>query len=557
MYKWFKILTIQISSIFPASLLPTMNTLELGTHSTVSCMASLHFSMNNSIKNTHPIFPTWKSLKFKKTLFPYSNKSLHFSSKSFKVIIRASVSSLPFQDITKDKINQEEEEEDIQEMYHRPLNQIWREIQGSNNWEGLLDPMNSHLRKEILRYGDFAQACYDSFDFDPHSKYCGTCKYQGAHFFEKLGMVDKGYHMRRFIYATSNINLPKFFQKSTVSSIWSQHANWMGYVAITTDEDEIKRLGRRDILIAWRGTVTYLEWIHDLKNILHPAHFRDDPSIKIESGFFDLYTAKEDRCEYCSYSAREQVLAEISRLIQRYKNEELSITITGHSLGAALALLSAYDVAEMNANIVTNGNNNNNTKESIKKIPITVYSFSGPRVGNLKFKERCDELGIKVIRIVNVHDTVPKVPGIITNEKFQYQKYIEDAISFPWSYAHVGVELGLDHTWSRYLKPTADIVCAHNLEALLHLVDGYHGKEKGFKSATNRDIALVNKCCNFLKKEYGVPANWRQDENKGMVRTIDGRWVLPDRPRVEAHPPDTAHLFQRVIRFARSGFEHL
>lgn len=524
-------------------------------------MASLQFSVTKSINNTHFVpkkltLSTWKSLKTKEKLYPSKKNS---SSKVFQVAIRASVSSLSSPDVTKD-IRKEEYTEEIREEpareeseeHNRQLNEVWREIQGSNNWEGLLDPMNSHLRKEIIRYGDFAQACYDSFDFDPHSKYCGTCKYQGAHFFEKLDMADRGYHMTRYLYATSNINLPKFFQKSRVSSIWSQHANWMGYVAVTTDEEEIKRQGRRDILIAWRGTVTYLEWIHDLKDILHPAHFRDDPSIKIESGFFDLYTAKEHSCQYCSYSAREQVLAEVSRLIQRYQGEELSITITGHSLGAALALLSAYDIAEMNVNIVPNGN-----KSSIKKIPITVYSFSGPRVGNLKFKERCDELGIKVLRVVNVHDKVPKVPGIITNEKFQYQKYIEEAISFPWSYAHVGVELALDHTWSPYLNSTADLVCAHNLEGLLHLVDGYHGKDKEFNSATKRDIALVNKCCNFLKSDYGVPANWRQDENKGMVRTIDGRWILPERPIVEAHPPDTAHLFQRVIKFARSGFEHL
>ncbi|GFZ20701.1 alpha/beta-Hydrolases superfamily protein [Actinidia rufa] len=436
----------------------------------------------------------------------------------------------------------------LEEKYERSLHEVWREIQGCKDWEDLLDPMNSHLRREIIRYGEFAQACYDSFDFDPHSKYCGTCKYTGAHFFEKLDMADRGYHMSRYLYATSNINLPNFFQKSKMSSVWSQHANWMGYVAVATDEEEIRRLGRRDIVVAWRGTVTYLEWIHDLKDILCPAHFREDPSIKIESGFYDLYTQKENSCKFCSFSAREQVLAEIKRLIETYKGENLSITVTGHSLGAALALLSAYDIAEMKLNIVQNG-------KSINKIPITVFSFSGPRVGNLKFKERCDELGIKVLRVVNVHDKVPLVPGIFANEKFQYQKYIEETMSFPWSYAHVGVELALDHTHSPFLRPTNDLGCAHNLEAHLHLVDGYHGKGLQFCSATKRDIALVNKSCDFLHKEYEVPPHWRQDENKGMVRTIDGRWVLPERPRMEAHPADTAHHLEQVFKFCKASLE--
>lgn len=224
----------------------------------------------------------------------------------------------------------------------------------------------------------------------------------------------------------------------------------------------------------------------------------------------------------------------------------MSITITGHSLGAALAILSAYDIAEMKLNIVRDDAGFAN------KIPITVYSFSGPRVGNLKFKERCDELGVKVLRVTNVHDKVPTVPGIIANEKFQFQKYVEDAMSFPWSYAHVGVELALDHTHSPFLKSSNDLGCAHNLEVHLHLVDGYHGKGQKFELATKRDIALVNKCCDFLRSEYGVPPYWRQDENKGMVRNDEGRWVLPERPRLEAHPPDTAHHLEQALKIATS-----
>ncbi|KAI4306729.1 hypothetical protein L6164_029982 [Bauhinia variegata] len=439
------------------------------------------------------------------------------------------------------ELNEYDQETLTREEPEPHLSRVWREIQGCNDWNTLLDPMNSHLRREIIRYGEFAQACYDSFDFDPHSKYCGTCKYHPADFFVKLDMARTGYTISRYLYATSNINLPNFFQKSKLSSVWSTHANWMGYVAVATDEEEIKRLGRRDIVIAWRGTVTYLEWIYDLKDILCSANFRNDPHIKIEYGFYDLYVKKEDSCNYCSFSAREQILAEVKRLIEYYDEEELSITFTGHSLGSALAILSAYDVAEMNVNVIKDG-------EFTKKIPITVYSFSGPRVGNLRFKERCEELGVKVLRVINVHDKVPTVPGILTNEKFQFQKYLEDTLDFPWSYAHVGVELALDHTQSPFLKPTNDFVCAHNLEALLHLVDGYHGKGKKFKLATKRDIALVNKSCDFLRSEYDVPQYWRQDENKGMVRTSDGRWVLPERPRVEAHPPDTAHHLEQVLK---------
>ncbi|KAK7312167.1 hypothetical protein VNO77_35831 [Canavalia gladiata] len=436
---------------------------------------------------------------------------------------------------------------DEEETEEPPMRQVWKEIQGSNDWEGLIDPMNPHLRREIIRYGELAQACYDSFDFDPHSKYCGTCKYHPSELLEKLNMSHTGYTISRYLYATSNINLPNFFQKSKLTSVWSPHANWMGYVAVTTDKEQIKRLGRRDIVIAWRGTVTYVEWIYDLKDILRPPLFTNDPTIKIESGFYDLYTKKEDSCTYSSFSAREQILSELKRLLHYYQHDEISITITGHSLGAALAILSAYDIAELGLNVVEDGG-------GVKtKIPVTVYSFAGPRVGNLKFKERCEELGVKVLRVINVHDMVPSVPGIITNEKFRFQKYIEDTLCFPWSYAHIGKEIALDHTRSPFWKGTNDLGCAHNLEVHLHLVDGYHGKEKRFLLASKRDIALVNKSCDFLRNEYGVPPYWRQEENKGMVRTADGRWMLPERPRLEPHPPDTAHHLQQVLNNCITG----
>ncbi|XP_052201144.1 phospholipase A1-Igamma3, chloroplastic [Diospyros lotus] len=505
-------------------------------------MASLQLPLNSRKSSPPQVVFSPRLIGLKRTL------NLHFSYKhmispNHAAALRCSSIAPAIPTPTPTPEMEEETMED-----ERPLHQVWREIHGCNDWHGLLDPMNSHLRREIIRYGEFAQACYDSFDFDTHSKYCGTCKYLAAHFFHKLDMADRGYLVSRYLYATSSINLPNFFHKSKLSSIWSQHANWMGYVAVATDEDEIRRLGRRDILIAWRGTVTYLEWIHDLKDILCPAHFRQDASIKIEAGFYDLYTQKEKSCNFCSFSAREQVLSEIKRLTELYKGEELSITITGHSLGAALAILSAYDIAEMKLNIYESDD-----EHSVAKIPITVFSFSGPRVGNLKFKERCDELGVKVLRVINVHDKVPTVPGIFANEKFQYQKYIEETLSFPWSYAHVGVELSLNHTHSPFLKPTNDLGCAHNLEAHLHLVDGYHGVGRQFRQATGRDLALVNKSCDFLRSDYGVPPYWRQDENKGMVRTSDGRWIFPERPRMEAHPPDTAHHLEKVLKFAYSS----
>lgn len=414
------------------------------------------------------------------------------------------------------------------------LPEEWRQIHGESDWAGLLEPMDPLLRSEVIRYGEMAQACYDAFDFDPFSKYCGSCRFTRRSFFSSLEMPHHlGYAVTRYLYATANINLPNFFKHSRWSKMWSKHANWAGYVAVS-DDATTKLLGRRDITIAFRGTVTRLEWVADLMDFLKPISSNGIPcpdhTVKVESGFLDLYTDKEETCGYAKYSAREQVLSEVKRLLEIYNKEEVSVTITGHSLGSALAILSAYDIVETGVNVMRDS----------RGVAVTVMSFSGPRVGNVRFKERLEGLGVKVLRVVNVHDVVPKAPGVVFNEHLP-AAVMKVAEGLPWSYWHVGVELALDHKKSPFLNPNADAVSAHNLEALLHLLDGYHGKGERFVLASGRDPALVNKGCDFLKDHYLIPPNWRQDANKGMIRSNDGRWMQPERPKLEDHPEDMHH----------------
>uniref|UniRef100_A0A0A9CWA4 Fungal lipase-type domain-containing protein n=1 Tax=Arundo donax TaxID=35708 RepID=A0A0A9CWA4_ARUDO len=429
----------------------------------------------------------------------------------------------------------------------------WREIHGNDDWAGLLDPMDPLLRSELIRYGELAQACYDAFDYDPYSRYCGSCKYPRRDFFERLAMpaAARGYAVSRYLYATSNFRFPNFFPQSRAGAkIWSQSANWIGYVAVSTD-DESARLGRRDIAIAWRGTVTRLEWVSDLMDFLRPVADEGipcpDPEVKVLSGFVDLYTDKDPTCRFCKYSAREQVLMEVRRLVGRYTalGEDVSITVTGHSLGSALAMLSAYDIAESGANLATG-----NGGDEQRAAAVCVYSFGGPRVGNAAFKRRFEaELGVKALRVVNVHDNVPRMPGILLNEGAPeaVRRVAEGLLRVPWCYHHVGVELALDHKRSPFLKDTLDPACFHDLEAHLHLLDGYHGRGERFVLASGRDPALVNKACDFLKDHHGVPPCWRQDENKGLVRSRDGRWVQPDRHgwHLDDHDHDDDHHHHR------------
>ncbi|XVF65518.1 hypothetical protein PTKIN_Ptkin09bG0255700 [Pterospermum kingtungense] len=330
------------------------------------------------------------------------------------------------------------------------LSHFWREVQGSNDWENLVEPLHPLLRKEIIRYGEFVAACYKAFDLDSNSKRYLNCKYGKKSMLKEVGMENSGYHVTKYIYATPDVNIP--IQNG------ASCGRWIGYVAVSSD-DAVKRLGRRDVMITFRGTVTNHEWVANFMSSLTPARLdphNPRPEVKVESGFLSLYTSNETNSKFGLESCREQLLSEVSRLLNEYKGEQLSITLAGHSMGSALAHLLAYDIAELGLNKSDNAYQG--------QIPVTVFSFGGPRVGNSGFKQRCEELGVKVLRIANVNDPITKLPGVLFNENF---RVLGGRYEFPWScscYAHVGVELVLD--FFNVQNPS----CVHDLETYISLL---------------------------------------------------------------------------------------
>ncbi|KAL3510674.1 hypothetical protein ACH5RR_030075 [Cinchona calisaya] len=486
---------------------------------------SLHQSL--SATNKLPIIhSTYKDFKFeaRPQLNP-SNKKTTRLAESWSNLLQLHIETAIHKNLKHSNphhnlVNVEDKQNTPTKSPKEDISGKWREIHGSNEWESLLDPLHPWLRREIVKYGEFAQATYDAFDCDSFSEYCGSCRYNHHKLLDKLGLSMGGYKISKYIYAMSQIDLPRWLERSQLVDTWSKDSNWMGFVAVSDDE-ESKRIGRRDIVVAWRGTVSATEWYEDFQRKLQPIGQGD---AKVEHGFLSIYTSKSDCTRYNKSSASEQVMNEITKLVHFFqsKGEEVSLTITGHSLGGSLALLNAYEAANY-----------------FPSLPISVISFGAPRVGNIAFRDELYQMGVKTLRVTIKQDFVPRMPGIVFNESLQ--RFDDITGTLEWVYTHVGVELKLDVRSSPYLKRGFNLMGFHMLETYLHLVDGFLSTTSTFRADAKRDAALVNKSCDMLIDELRIPHCWYQLANKGLECNAYGRWVKPKRDP-EDIPSPTAEL---------------
>ncbi|CAN6331159.1 unnamed protein product [Urochloa humidicola] len=388
----------------------------------------------------------------------------------------------------------------------------WHELHGNNSWKGLLDPLDIDLRKSIISYGELAEATYDGFNTERRSPHAGACMYGRSDLLAGVGAaaISGSYAVTKFVYATSALPVPEsvlLLPLPKVKGAWCRESNWIGYVAVATDEGAAE-LGRRDVVVAWRGTATGLEWANDFAftpvsaaPVLGSAAAAN-PLALVHQGFLSVYTSSNANSTYNKASARDQVFEEVRRLTELYKDEEISITITGHSLGAALAILNAVD-------ITANGLNAAAAAASQPPCLVTAIVFACPHVGDHFFKAAFHSFpNLRALHVKNAGDVVPVVPPLV--------------------YVDVAVRLPINTGRSPYLRWPGTAQTLHNLECYLHGVAGEQGRAGGFKLEVDRDVALVNKAADALKDEYPVPANWWVPKYKWMVKGNDGHWTLKD-----------------------------
>ncbi|XP_019168969.1 PREDICTED: phospholipase A1-IIgamma-like [Ipomoea nil] len=394
----------------------------------------------------------------------------------------------------------------------------WKELSGSENWKDLLEPnLDSDLRRYLIHYGTMIEPAGDAFINEPASKNVGLPRYARKTLFENTGLV-KGnpltYEVTKYFYAPSLLKLEFGALEYTLAE-----SNWIGYVAVATNEGKVG-LGRRDILVVWRGTIRPLEWVDNFIFLFvnAPLIFGQNSDPLVHMGWYYMYTTAIQGSKLNATSARDQVREEVARLVEFYKDEEISITVTGHSLGSSLATLNATDMA---------------VNPFRPDIPVTAFLYASPKVGDENFKKAfSNQQNLRALRISDPNDPVPKVPPIGWK--------VGETIDSKIDYADVGVGLVIESKNSYYLKPEDDL-SYHDLMLYLHGIDLYLTDQRTYERQGDFDLAKVNKYQGALKDEYmnenHIPIAWFNIKDKGMVQQEDGKYRLDD------HEPDDDKVF--------------
>uniref|UniRef100_A0A0E0MPK4 Fungal lipase-type domain-containing protein n=1 Tax=Oryza punctata TaxID=4537 RepID=A0A0E0MPK4_ORYPU len=266
---------------------------------------------------------------------------------------------------------------------------------------------------------------------------------------------------------------------------------WFGYVAVVRRDD------CWDVVVAWRGSATLADWMMDMHVMKHVDFGGlDSGAGQVAEGFYNVYTSMDKEKKHGKVSAKEQVVKEVKRLVDhlRRRNDDHSgekpvkvqVTVTGHSLGGALAMMTAHDVAAALA-------------ATAAGVRVRAITFGAPRVGDDAFRRALVARGVQVFRVIVQQDIVPKLP-------------MGDQYADAGDYDIINLDDG-----GRWLSPL-ELIQAHSLDLYLHLI-------------TLRNPAIASELCNSSSdapppppangEHGGPPANdeWvEMKEEEGYMR---------------------------------------
>jgi len=156
-----------------------------------------------------------------------------------------------------------------------------------------------------------------------------------------------------------------------ISNFGVKNSAGFGFIAIT---------GGDTIQITWRGSNNIASWIKNAQFIR--KDFPGVPGASVHSGFYN------------TWNETRVLLESLFRKTVAYCPPCNKVVVSGHSLGGALATITAVNLRQ------------------ITRLPISLYTFGSPRVGNPKFASFVKSLNFtNEYRVTAARDPVPHLPG--------------------------------------------------------------------------------------------------------------------------------------------------
>ena len=265
------------------------------------------------------------------------------------------------------------------------------------------DCTTSQCRESIgqhIKYGKMVALAYDMLQSDTSSVNYLESVLGNDYFNDKLvECVTPGYE-----YLDDLIAFPANLESTMEGSFF-------GFIAMNEQT--------QDLAIVIRGTVTVHDIITDIQfyGSIWDYNHKDIEKSKVSSwdnwlegllqlvfrskslssnvilhaGFYDIYrtSTKKGRC-----SLRDQIKGHIDALLKQKKIK--TITVTGHSLGAAISTIVALEIAQQIRNI-----------ELAVSPEVRLVTFACPLVGNTKLWQKMEELKVSDRHYFNIGDSVP------------------------------------------------------------------------------------------------------------------------------------------------------
>jgi hypothetical protein len=206
-------------------------------------------------------------------------------------------------------------------------------------------------------------------------------------------------------------------------------------------------------VIALRGTQTYEEWVADADAVPTSFTIGSQSPGDVPGGFYNVYIQGTDGVPQSGTSRPQGSIAQqVASLLQSSGwNSSIPLYVTGHSLGGALAVLAAIDIA---------GNFSSSYSE------LYMYNFAPPNISTgifvspTQFLESFQSSVPNSYSVINAADIVPILPpdSVPLGSGFTLNFYQAVSSSNILTYCAQLLDIGDNHSLSENYLPFCDAV---------------------------------------------------------------------------------------------------